>query len=248
MISFGTSLSYASSDGQSGAASPQTLSNALIDDDVEVIVMSDKSCDDGTCGYTRPGGVAYRKQRFLSPSKVLWQAHRPSDGFAGSLKVFLLEFSMPYTKTNGFNANMPAIWLMNAQIPLTSQYGENPDCSCWTSGCGEFDLFEILDSGSFRCKSTLHMAPAGGSSDWFMRPSGDSIKAAIIFAGSNEVAAIRILEQGQSFDDSLDVSIINGWLKEQSSLFNMANSREGMRWLASAAEMINMASLLSEVG
>ena len=33
----------------------------MIEDDVEVIIMSDKSCDDGSCGYTRPGGVAYRK-------------------------------------------------------------------------------------------------------------------------------------------------------------------------------------------
>ncbi|KAK0516020.1 hypothetical protein JMJ35_002054 [Cladonia borealis] len=200
---FGTSLSYASSDSQTGAASPQTLSNAVIEDDVEVIIMSDNSCDDGSCGYTRPGGVAYH-------------------GFSGSLKVFLLEFSMPYTNTTGFNADMPAIWLMNAQIPLTSQYGENPDCSCWTSGCGEFDLFEILDSGNFRCKSTLHMAPAGGSSDWFMRPTGDSITAAVIFAGSNEVAAIRILDQGQSFDKSLSGSVINSWVQEQSSLFSMS--------------------------
>ena len=130
---------------------------------------------------------------------------------------------MPYTNTTGFNADMPAIWLMNAQIPLTSQYGENPDCSCWTSGCGEFDIFEILDSGNFRCKSTLHMAPAGGSSDWFMRPTSDSITAAVVFAGSNEVAAIRILDQGQSFDVSLSGSAVDSWVEEQSSLFRMSD-------------------------
>ena len=33
----------------------------MIEDDVEVILLSDKSCDDGGCGYMRPGGVAYRK-------------------------------------------------------------------------------------------------------------------------------------------------------------------------------------------
>lgn len=32
----------------------------MLQDDVEVIILSDKSCDDGGCGYTRPGGVAYR--------------------------------------------------------------------------------------------------------------------------------------------------------------------------------------------
>ena len=61
--SFGASLSYASSDGQSGAASPRILSNAMIQDDTEVIIMTDRSCDDGGCGFTRPGGVAYRRSR-----------------------------------------------------------------------------------------------------------------------------------------------------------------------------------------
>ena len=33
----------------------------MIDDDVEVAVMSNRSCDDGTCGFARPGGVNYRR-------------------------------------------------------------------------------------------------------------------------------------------------------------------------------------------
>lgn len=61
--SFGVSLSYASSDGHSGAASPQVFSNAMIEDDTEIIIMTDQSCDDGGCGFTRPGGVAYRQPR-----------------------------------------------------------------------------------------------------------------------------------------------------------------------------------------
>ena len=68
--SFGTSLSYASSDGQSGAASAQVLSNAMIEDDTEVIIMTDQSCSDGGCGFTRPGGVAYRKKRSLQLSSL----------------------------------------------------------------------------------------------------------------------------------------------------------------------------------
>ena len=32
---------------------------------------------------------------------------------------------MPMTGETGFNADMPAIWIMNAKIALTSQYGEN---------------------------------------------------------------------------------------------------------------------------
>ncbi len=117
---------------------------------------------------------------------------------------------------------MPAIWLHNAQIPLTSQYGTNPECSCWTSGCGEFDLFEILDPGNFRCKSTLHMAPAGGSSDWFMRPSNGTITVVVAFAGDNEKATIRILDAGATFGGVLSASVVNGWLDGQSSLFALS--------------------------
>lgn len=145
-----------------------------------------------------------------------------SDGFAGSEKVFLFEFSMPDTGETGFNANMPAIWVLNAQVPRTSQYGTNPDCSCWTSGCGEFDLFEVLESGNFRCKSTLHMEPAGGSSDWFRRPTGGSLTAALVVGGHSEVAAIRVLDQGQPFSTKLSGSVIDHWLSTEGSVFKMA--------------------------
>lgn len=151
-----------------------------------------------------------------------------TDGFGGDHKIFLLEFSMPSTRKKGFNGDMPAIWLLNAQIPLTSQYGENPECSCWTSGCGEFDLFEILDSGNFRCKSTLHMAPAGGCSDYFERPTKGTIKAAVVFTGSNEVAHIQILDSSQRFDKTLSTEVVNGFTGQvgngvDSSLFVLSS-------------------------
>ncbi|CAO1598210.1 target of Sbf [Xanthoria calcicola] len=207
---FGASLSFASPDGKSAAASAQTLGNNMIEDDVEIIVMSDKTCEGDSCGYTRPGGVAYH-------------------GFGGDSKLFLMEFSMPRTGKTGFNADMPAIWLLNAQIPLTSQYGTNPKCSCWTSGCGEFDLFEILNTGNFRCKSTLHMAPAGGSSDYFQRPEKSTIKAAVLFQGANKAAHIKILDNNQSFDESLAADVVEAMAQDsgsggQSSVFRLANS------------------------
>lgn len=156
----------------------------MLEDDTELVILSDQSCADGDCGYTRPGGLAYH-------------------GFGGDHKIFLLSFTMPATGKTGFNADMPAIWLMNAQIPLTSQYGTNPACSCWTSGCGEFDIFEVLDAGNTRCKSTLHMAPAGGSSDYFPRPIEQIVKVAVVFTGSNETATIQILDEIVSFQEDL---------------------------------------------
>ena len=65
------------------------------------------------------------------------------------------------------------------------------------------------------------MAPAGGSSDWFQRPTGGSITAAVVIAGKNEMTAIRILSEGQLFDTTLSVDMVNGWVNEQGSVFKM---------------------------
>ncbi|KAL8916142.1 MAG: hypothetical protein Q9208_008679 [Pyrenodesmia sp. 3 TL-2023] len=226
---FGASLSYASSDGKCAAASSQVLHNQVIEDDVEVIVLSNKTCDDGSCGYTRPGGVAYRESLTLPGCATEFTLTDGLDGFAGDRKLFLMEFSMPATGKTGFNADMPGIWLLNAQIPLTSQYGTNSNCSCWTSGCGEFDLFEILDTGNFRCKSTLHMAPAGGSSDYFQRPENHTIKAAVLFMGSNQSARIQILDDNQMFGESLAAEVIDAIAgndsKSQSSVFRLVEAK-----------------------
>ena len=99
----------------------------MIEDDTEVIIMTDQSCNDGGCGFTRPGGVAYRKLSLSPFSRLLIEGQL--DGFSGAQKVFLLEFSMPLSNSTAFNGDMPAIWLLNAQIPLTSQYGTNAECS-----------------------------------------------------------------------------------------------------------------------
>ena len=144
-----------------------------------------------------------------------------SDGFSGSQKVFLLEFTMPLTGNTAYNGDMPAVWLLNAQIPLTSQYGTNQECSCWTSGCGEFDIFEVLDPGDTKCKSTLHMAPAGGSSDWFERPTNDTVKVAIIFAGEDEKAVIRILDSRTEFGGSLEQHGVQEWITGPSTVFKL---------------------------
>jgi hypothetical protein len=58
---WGNSLSYASPDGTTGSASPQTLGDTMIGDNVEIVIMTDKPCSSGDCGTVRPGTVAYRK-------------------------------------------------------------------------------------------------------------------------------------------------------------------------------------------
>lgn len=65
------------------------------------------------------------------------------------------------------------------------------------------------------------MAPAGGSSDWFQRPTEGSITAAVVITREHKVAAIRVLVEGQSFDTTLGEDLVNGWVNEQGSVFKM---------------------------
>jgi hypothetical protein len=70
LSTWGNSLSYASPDGTIGSASPQTLADTLISDDVEIVIMTNKPCSNGDCGTVRPGTVAYRKCFLLDTSQV----------------------------------------------------------------------------------------------------------------------------------------------------------------------------------
>ena len=103
------------------------------------------------------------------------------------------------------NANMPSIWLLNAKIPRTGQYVKET-CSCWKSGCGEFDIFEVLDPGNTRCKSTVHSNDAVGHSDYFERPVDKTIKVVVIFTGSENKAHIKVLDDSTTFSSSMSTS------------------------------------------
>ena len=213
--SFGNSLSYASSDGQSGASSPQILEDTTLPSSAEVVIMTDRECSDDDCGYTRPGTVAYH-------------------GFDGCQKAFFFEFSMPDSGESTADiydpVNMPAIWMLNAQVPRTLQYG-NEDCSCWSSGCGEFDMFEVLAPGDSRAKSTLHGNKAGGDSNYFSRPASGTIKVAMILY--DDCIHIKVLDNNTEFPSTMDGSVIDDILGSTSmdsstvSLFSLADAASG---------------------
>lgn len=116
---------------------------------------------------------------------------------------------MPLSGKTGFNADMPAVWMLNAQIPRTEQYG---NCSCWESGCGEFDIFEVLDSGDEKTKSTWHGVNSLGDSDYFARPTSGTMKAAVVLDGSSSTAHIIVLDDSTSFDSTLTESTVAGYL------------------------------------
>ncbi|GBL49454.1 hypothetical_protein [Candidozyma auris] len=207
----GNSLSYANSDNSGGASSPQILSDVTIESNTEFVIMSGLKCGDdsenGDCGFYRKGIPAYH-------------------GFSGDTKLFVFEFLMPSDGSKGFNADMPAIWALNAKIPRTLQYGE-ATCSCWKSGCGELDLFEILHSGSDKLIAHLHSGQGsngsgyggGGSQDYFERPTENSIKAAVIMTGKEIV--IKIVDD--DFDSVLTADTVDGWLDASGTVAKIAN-------------------------
>lgn len=201
-ILFGNSISYAGSDGLSCASSPQTLSDTTLPSDKELIIFSNSPCSGDNCGFYRPGIPAYH-------------------GFSGANKVFVMEFGMPTDTTSSpstYNFDMPALWLLNAQIPRTLQYGV-ASCSCWP-GCGEFDIFEVLNSGNTKLTNHLHDAQGtnvastggGGSADYFARPTSGTMKAAVVFDASTSSITITQLDPNTSFPSFLSTDTVNDWL------------------------------------
>jgi len=125
------------------------------------------------------------------------------EGFAGSKKIFVFEFSMPNDVTPNpnndpeldFNDNMSAIWALNSKIPRTAQYvlGTN-SCSCWSSGCGELDLFEVLKDATPMCKSHFHSkkGSGGGDPNYFPRPDKGFVKYAVYFNDDNSATITKL--------------------------------------------------------
>ena len=105
---------------------------------------------------------------------------------------------------------MPAAWILNAQIPRTLQYGA-AECSCWESGCGEWDIFEVLDSGNTRAKSTFHGTISGGDSNYFDRPTGSTIKAAVVLDGEGSAGHIVILPDSTDFATTLSAETVSDY-------------------------------------
>ncbi|KAK9473791.1 protein TOS1 [Dipodascopsis tothii] len=196
---WGNSLSFAGEDGQSAASDSQVLGDVTIPSDNEIIIFSDTECSSSSCGFYRDGIPAY-------------------EGFSGDFKVFLFEFGMPTDNSGSDNVDMPAIWFLNAKIPRTQQYG---DCSCWNYGCGELDVFEVLNSGNNRLTNHLHTyqgsgssSGGGGSTDYFERPTSGTMKAAVIFDGSSSNIYIAELDTSVSFDGSLSADVLNGFISD----------------------------------
>ncbi|KAJ6442944.1 Protein TOS1 [Purpureocillium lavendulum] len=186
---WGNSLSYLNADGTAGTGSPQVLKDVQVPSGKEFSIFSGQRCD-GSCGFSRANDVAYK-------------------GFGGGNKVFLFHFKMPLDGNRGFNGDMPALWALNARIPRAAQYNA---CNCWQTGCGEFDIFEVLAKGDRKCKSTFHMASGFGSSDYFARPVDGFVKIAVVLSAKTSAVSIHRLDYNTGFESSFSDATVFGWL------------------------------------
>lgn len=205
----GLGLTYAGTDGTSKADSSTVLSkNTLINSNDEFVIFSNISC--GKSGYNNDCGV--------------YRSDIPAyHGFYGTTKMFLFEFQMPnetHTSTDISNYNMPAIWLLNAHIPRTAQYSMNANCSCWRSGCGEFDIFEVMNSTEYlHLYSTIH--DYQGSDDiqtgmaapaYIERSLSGTMSGGVAFDLSGN--AVVWMSNSTSFDATVGASSVNSWVKK----------------------------------
>jgi len=191
---YNAKLNYVTANGQGYSATPETLSDVLLPDNTEVILTTATACGASDCGVVLPGS----------------QAHH---GWAGVNKMFMFEYSMPLsglrsTTLTAPNPDMPAIWLLNSKVTNGEQYG----CSCWGTGCGEFDIHEVLQPGDATGYSSMHMGDnyAGTPPNGLARPTGATMKLAVII--TDNVAQVQVLPDTQTFDDVIAADVVNSFL------------------------------------
>lgn len=203
----GKALTFADTDGVSAADLATVLAdNTLIKSNDEYSIFSNITCGKSgfgnDCGVYRDGIPAYH-------------------GFYGATKMFLFEFQMPKESSASSdiaNYNMPAIWLLNANIPRTAQYSMNANCSCWRSGCGEFDIFEVKNTTlANNLYATIHDYQGTGDIElglqvpgYISRDYSATYKGGVTFDSDGN--AIVFVSNSTTFDATIDGSDLNSWI------------------------------------
>ena len=111
----------------------------------------------------------------------------------------------PYIETW---SRIMSLTFLNVTVLIPRKYG-NPECSCWVSGCGEFDIAEALHSGSTYLKSTIHANQAAGDSDYFERPTTSTMKLAVVFDSANSTVHLQVLPNSTEFSAQLTADEIH---------------------------------------
>jgi hypothetical protein len=204
----GKALTYAGSDGTSQALSLTVLAkDTEIVSDEEFIIFSNVSCQElgalKDCGVYRLGIPAFH-------------------GFYGTTKMFLFEFEMPLEshvqKKSVTQYDMPAIWLLNAQIPRTLQYPTNANCLCWALGCGEFDIFEVMNTTeSGNLYLTVHDYQGTGDINnglqaygYIERDTHATMKGGVAFDLKGN--AVVFMSNSTLIDATISAATLNKWI------------------------------------
>ncbi|GMF28451.1 unnamed protein product [Phytophthora fragariaefolia] len=187
---------YASEDGKDKADEPTVFKGVLdeasdpskigggpgISTGAEINIMTGKKCDGQCLGFS--GDNDYQ-------------------GWDGGKKAFVMEVKMP----QGSKPNQPAIWMLNAQVMHSNQYGCNCRGMGSVGGCGELDIAEVIETNDARDKVTTHyyfydgsvLSPGG---DNFAARSYDSTTVYVTLIDDSKDGLIKIVEL-DSFDFSL---------------------------------------------
>ncbi|GLD98033.1 hypothetical protein PINS_up006730 [Pythium insidiosum] len=202
---------FASSDGKSGATTPQRFLGSLaeasapsrvgagpgISTGVEVNIVTATRCTNATCRGYWGGDYAFR-------------------GWGGGKKLFVTRLQMP----RGVKPDQPAVWMLNSQVLQSGQYS---GCNCRgvgaAGGCGELDIAEVIETNAARDRISTHyyfydgstVAPAGDN--FASRPTDKPTTYVTIIDDAGD-GVIKILEiDGFDFDaTTLTRAQIQQWI------------------------------------
>ncbi|KAM9915426.1 hypothetical protein OXX80_014050, partial [Metschnikowia pulcherrima] len=145
--------------------------------------------------------------------------------------MFLFEFEMPEANvTSEYYYDMPAIWFLNAKIPRTSQYGSDASCSCWNSGCGEIDVFEVMNSSTTdQLYSTIHDYQGSGdinngmqADGYFSRDTSSTMKGGVVFGTDGTISIF--MSDNLEISDSLEASSVTSWISSDDEVVDALSS------------------------
>ncbi|KAJ0401800.1 hypothetical protein ATCC90586_003428 [Pythium insidiosum] len=188
---------FASSDGRTGATSPQRFLGSLaeasdpsrvgagpgITTGVEVNIVTAQRCTGATCSGYWGGSYAFR-------------------GWGSGKKIFVVRLQMP----RGSRPDQPAMWMLNSQVLQIGQYS---GCNCRgmgaAGGCGELDIAEVIETNAARDRISTHYYFYDGST---VSPAGDNFASRPIDKPTTYVTVIddsrdgviKILEIDDGFD------------------------------------------------
>ena len=194
----GNSQSYASADGKTAVAAP-TAFNGKLDNRSELNILSGRACsgtgDSSECGFYR--GVTRH-------------------GWAGA-KIFAIRARMPrYTgSVTQYYDDVPAIWMLNARVVRTAQYGCNCRGMGSPGGCGELDVAEVLHGENLmHATSTIYSfeGATGSGQNYFVRPVKESATFIVIFDASGKIQQLRLKADAFNFGDTVSNATVTEWL------------------------------------